>query len=106
MTRYVVMIAVALMFALPVAPSRAADRQDDVVPAETPPRTQDKQKEDACGCCQDCRAAKSAIKPQDKEGANPGDGCKDCCDKCGQPLKSAPEETTPEVEKKMPEKKQ
>ena len=102
MTKYAVMVALALMFAFPMARAQAGDRQAGVVPAE-PPQMQDKTKDDACECCQKCKAAKSPIKSQEEEGTELKDGCEDCCANCGQDLKPEPEATPPEIiEKHVP----
>jgi len=102
MAKYTVIVAVALMFMLPVARAQAADHQVGVVPADTP-QMQDKTKEGACECCQKCKAAKSTIKSQEEEGPVAKDGCEDCCAECGQVLKPEPEATPPEViEKHVP----
>lgn len=63
----------------------------------------DKKQENACDCCQKCKAAKSDVETEEEEGALEGDGCEDCCTRCGKPLEHAPEETPPDIiDKKAP----
>ena len=56
--------------------------------------------ESACDCCQKCRAAKRPITSKEERPAD--NGCKDCCERCGDRL-PAPEEIPPEIiEKRIP----
>lgn len=50
---------------------------------------------DACNCCRNCRAATHTVRGKE-EGPPPGDGCKDCCDKCGASDMIPPETIPPE----------
>ncbi|MCM0082413.1 hypothetical protein L4X63_12515 [Geomonas sp. Red32] len=77
------------------APNRAAG----IVPPDTP-ETRDPAKAGACDCCQKCKAAKSPVQSKSKEGEAVQDGCEDCCNRCGQPLKPAPLGTPPEIMEK------
>lgn len=52
-------------------------------------------REDACNCCRNCKAATHTVKGKE-EGPRPGDGCKDCCDKCGTTDMIPPETMPPE----------
>lgn len=61
------------------------------------PEIQDKTKQNSCDCCQKCKAAKGTIKSKEDKGPAEPSGCEDCCAECGQPLKSTPEETPPEI---------
>lgn len=93
-------IGLMVLFAFPVTRVRAVDMQQvGIVPSLTP-EMQDKSKENACDCCQKCKAAKRAIVPKEEEGQPNKDGCDDCCEHCGRVVQPAPGETPPEVIKK------
>lgn len=102
MTRQVVIVAVALLLAGQSAWTLAAEWQTGVPVNPQQTLGQDKAKDDACECCQKCKAAKSPIKSQEKQSHPLQDGCEDCCAKCGDVLKPAPEAAPPEkIEKKV-----
>jgi hypothetical protein len=102
MTRYLFVVAVTFLLMSPSASLLAAESQTDAPVDIQQDLGQDKAKSDACECCQKCKAAKSPIKSEEKEGKEIKDGCEDCCTKCGEVLKPAPEATPPEqIEKKV-----
>lgn len=53
--------------------------------------------ENACDCCQKCKAAKKETKPQLEEDTSKKTGCEDCCQKCGRPVQPLPEDVPPEI---------
>ncbi|HJV65478.1 MAG TPA: hypothetical protein VJ550_07095 [Geomonas sp.] len=103
MTRHLVIVTLALFLAGTPASILAAELQTGVPVDSHHTPGQDKAKDDACECCQKCKAAKSPIKSHEKEGHPLQDGCEDCCSRCGEALKPAPEAAPPEkIEKKVP----
>lgn len=103
MKKYLLLLPLVLLVAAPVKKAEAVDlHRVGIVPNDAP-ETQDRSKEDACDCCQKCKAAKSAIKPKHEEGPLETDGCDDCCTKCGKVLQPTQQETPPEIiERKTP----
>lgn len=92
-------LLVALLLSIsPLTKSEAVDLQG---PGVVPPdklELPDGSREDACACCQKCKAAQGTIKPKEEEGAaKKTDACKDCCQQCGSVAPSAPNETPPEI---------
>ncbi|GFO63869.1 hypothetical protein M1B72_07795 [Geomonas paludis] len=53
--------------------------------------------ENACDCCQKCKAAKKDIKPHLEEDTSKETGCEECCRKCGRPVQPLPEDIPPEI---------
>lgn len=53
--------------------------------------------ENACDCCQKCKAATKETKPQLEEDTSKKTGCEDCCLKCGRPVQPLPEDIPPEI---------
>ena len=53
--------------------------------------------EDACDCCQKCKAAKKETKPQLEEDTSKQTGCEACCQKCGRPVQPLPEDIPSEI---------
>ncbi|HJV37107.1 hypothetical protein [Geomonas sp.] len=103
MTRGSLIIAAALLLAAcSSSHSVRPDSQAGIPVDHQQTLGQDKAKDDACECCQKCKAAKSSIKSKETEGQQMKDGCKDCCGNCGEVLKPAPEAAPPEkIEKKI-----
>jgi hypothetical protein len=92
-----VLVALLLLLSAPPTRGHAADLHEvGIVPRDTP-ETQDKPTHDACDCCQNCKAAKSAIKSKHQEGAAMSDGCDDCCARCGKVLQPTQQEAPPEI---------
>lgn len=56
--------------------------------------------ENACECCQKCKAAKKETMPQLEEDTSKQTGCEECCLKCGRPVQPLPENIPPEIMKK------
>ncbi|MBJ6749655.1 hypothetical protein [Geomonas anaerohicana] len=56
--------------------------------------------ENACDCCQKCRAAKKDIKPHLEQDTGKETGCEECCRKCGRPVQPLPEDIPPEITNK------
>ncbi|MBU5613343.1 hypothetical protein [Geomonas azotofigens] len=56
--------------------------------------------ENACDCCQKCKAAKKETKPQLEEDSSKQTGCEVCCQKCGRPVQPLPEDIPPEITNK------
>lgn len=104
MGKAVVVIGWLLVASLPAG---AADQRQTGVPYENVEK-QDQESEDACDCCQKCKAARRPVVPEaeqrkEEKLKEEGNGCKDCCERCGEVLPPAPEETPPEViEKEIP----
>jgi len=76
----------------PVAPEKAPSGQ-----VELP----DKTKQDACDCCQKCKAARRPANQKEEGGPAETNGCEDCCLRCGNPAPPAPGEFPPEVIEKQ-----
>ncbi|WP_129127731.1 hypothetical protein [Geomonas oryzae] len=54
--------------------------------------------EDACECCQKCKAAqKQPTKPPTEREKETTTGCEDCCQRCGRPVQPLPEDVPPEI---------
>lgn len=70
--------------------------QRDVEPSAT--------QENACDCCQKCKAATKETRPQLEEDTSKTTGCEDCCQKCGRPVQPLPEEIPPEIINKPKQK--
>lgn len=99
------LLTVVLLSLFPGVDSQATTSDEAGKPPADPQRLQDRLQENACDCCRKCKAARSAIKPKQEEGAGVKDACKVCCDRCGTVLKPTPEEIPPEVidRKKAPD---
>ena len=57
-------------------------------------------KKAACDCCQKCKSARRPVvskEEEDKEGTKEVNGCKDCCDRCGEDQPPSPQEIPPEI---------
>ena len=50
----------------------------------------------ACACCMDCRAATKEVKPE-RNGVPATNGCRDCCEKCGDEELPLDKERIPEI---------
>ena len=57
-----------------------------------------KKREEACDCCMKCQAATRDIKSKDN-GNSIANGCRDCCERCGEKLPTD-KEKIPEIIKK------
>jgi hypothetical protein len=98
MRKYAVTLGLMLLLLSPATRARAVEMQD---PGDLPPdrvEMQDKSKEDACDCCQKCKAAKKPVQSKEEaEGPAKKNGCEDCCERCGRALPPAPEESPPDI---------
>jgi len=97
MIKRTVFIGIMLFLLSPLAKAQAVNPEDS---GKLPPgriEMQDGSKEDDCDCCQKCKAAKRPVIPKEESGSDKKDGCQDCCDRCGRPLPSAPEESPPDI---------
>ena len=98
-------LLVALL--LLISPLTKAEALDLQGPGMAPPDKlglQDGSREDACACCQKCKAAQRTIKPKEEEGpAKKTDACNECCQQCGSVAPPAPDQTPPEIiDNRMP----
>ena len=97
MTKSTFMIGLMLGLLSPVTNIQADDlRFSGKIPSGTT-ETHDPAKEDACDCCQKCKAAESPIKSAEKEGVVIKDPCRDCCQRCGKVLHPAPLDIPPDI---------
>jgi hypothetical protein len=97
MTKCAAMIGLILLLVSPVSKSEAGDL---LLTGRMPSgltETHDPTKEDACDCCQKCKAAKSPVKSEEEEGAAVKNACKDCCNRCGKVLQPTPQDIPPEI---------
>jgi hypothetical protein len=99
MKRTVILVVLVL---LSVSPSRAESSEvahrgnGKFIPDQRDVESSPAQ-EDACECCQKCKAAKKETKPQLEEDTSKVTGCEDCCQKCGRPVQPLPEDIPPEI---------
>lgn len=56
------------------------------------------QRELACSCCKACKAAKKDVQGKE-EGTPPGNGCLECCSRCGSTESLDPRKLPPEIVK-------
>jgi hypothetical protein len=100
MKRFAVMIGLMLLLVSPQARAQWVEIDEPQAPQnqEMPGQSQD----EACDCCQKCKAATSDLKTQEEEGATEKDGCGDCCSRCSEPVKTLPHEPPPDVIDKAP----
>jgi hypothetical protein len=100
MKKYALIVGLMLLFLSPVPRAEAVDRQNAGVLPSGQPELQDRSTEDACDCCQKCKAARRPVESTEEEVPTEKNGCADCCDRCGRPMPPAPESIPPEVIKK------
>jgi hypothetical protein len=92
-----------LLFSLLLLLASAPPNAGAVTPGEPeklpPSRIEmpDKAQEDACDCCQKCEAARRPELHPEKEGTDNGNGCDDCCERCGRVLPNTPHESPPDI---------
>jgi len=99
MGKYAVIIGLLLLFVSLEARGEVVDLRDSGMPRSDWLERQD---EDACDCCQKCKAARRPIQPEEQELPAEKNGCEDCCKRCGRPMPPAPEEIPPEIIKDTP----
>ncbi len=101
---------IAVMILIMVGPATAEGNQSgqdslsagglEQSPGKDPRKTKDidekGERENACSCCRDCKAATHSIRGKE-EGPPATDGCKDCCDRCGTVDMPVPGQVSPEI---------
>jgi hypothetical protein len=92
-----VIMGLMLLFVSPMTKAWAVDLKEPEKAPSGKQEMQDRSKEDACDCCQKCKAARRPIESKEEEGAAETNGCKDCCDKCGRVMHPDPKEAPPEI---------
>lgn len=103
------LMSIALLLLLQSCVTRAdGEQMSHRVNGKFAPDVQDVQEspkqEEACACCQTCKAARKPVQPDLQEDLTSKNGCDDCCQKCGRPVQPAPEQIPPEIIQK-PRKK-
>lgn len=63
---------------------------------ENTQKKMEQSKKEACECCKKCMAAKKSSTIED-EGTPATDGCRDCCERCGNIEKPIMEKIPPEI---------